>query len=255
MRLNVIEAGAGKPLVILHGLLGSSRNWGGIAAKLGENHRVLAVDMPNHGASPWTEVMDYPSMAREVGRFITEHVGGPAAVVGHSMGGKAAMTLALTQPELVERLVVVDIAPVSYTHTFAPYIKAMRAAPLGTAERRADIEQAMAGLIPDPRVRAFLMQNLEGGAGGYRWRANLAVLGAAMDDILAFPHFADGTHYDGRTLFLHGAESDYVLPAHEDLIQALFPHARFQAIEGANHWVHADKPADFIAAVARFLAE
>ncbi|MGE5475320.1 MAG: alpha/beta fold hydrolase [Bacteroidales bacterium] len=255
MRLNVIEAGAGKPLVILHGLLGSSRNWGGIATKLGESHRVLAVDMPNHGASPWTEVMDYPSMAREVGRFIEEHVGGPAAVVGHSMGGKAAMTLALTRPELVERLVVVDIAPVSYTHTFAPYIKAMRAAPLGTAERRADIEQAMAGLIPDPRVRAFLMQNLEGGAGGYRWRANLAVLGAAMDDILAFPHFADGTHYDGRTLFLHGAESDYVLPAHEDLIQALFPQARFQAVEGANHWVHADKPAEFVAAVARFLAE
>jgi pimeloyl-ACP methyl ester carboxylesterase len=150
---------------------------------------------------------------------------------------------------------VVDIAPVSYTHTFAPYIKAMRAAPLGTAERRGDIEAAMAGSIPDPRVRAFLMQNLEGGAGGYRWRANLAVLGAAMEDILAFPHFPDGTHYDGPTLFLHGAESDYVLPAHEDLIQALFPNARFQSVEGANHWVHADKPAEFISAVAAFLAE
>lgn len=255
MRLNVIEAGAGKPLVILHGLLGSSRNWGGIAGKLGETHRVMALDMPNHGASPWTEGMDYPSMAREVSRFIEDHVGGPAAVVGHSMGGKAAMTLALTRPELVERLVVVDIAPVSYTHTFAPYIKAMRAAPLGAAERRSDIEQAMAGMIPDPRVRAFLMQNLEGGAGGYRWRANLAVLGAAMDDILAFPRFADDAHYDGPALFLHGAESDYVLPAHEDLIMALFPHARLQAIEGANHWLHADKPAEFIAAVAAFLAE
>lgn len=254
MRLNVIEAGAGKPLVILHGLLGSSRNWGGIASKLGEGRRVLALDLPNHGASPWTEVMDYPSMAREVARFIDEHVGGPAAVVGHSMGGKVAMTLALTRPELVERLVVVDIAPVSYTHTFAPYIKAMRAAPLGTAQRRADIETAMAGLIPDPRVRAFLMQNLEGGAGGYRWRANLAVLGAAMEDILAFPRFPDDARYDGPTLFLHGADSDYVLPSHEDLIQAQFPHARFHAVDGANHWVHADKPAEFIAAVADFLA-
>ena len=255
MRLNVIEAGAGQPLVILHGLLGSSRNWGGIATRLGEGHRVLALDLPNHGASPWSEVMDYPFMAREVGRFIEEHAGGRAAVVGHSMGGKAAMTLALTRPELVERLVVVDIAPVSYTHTFAPYIKAMRAAPLASAQRRADIEAAMAGTIPDPRVRAFLMQNLEGGAGGYRWRANLATLGAAMDDILAFPRFGDDARYDRPTLFLHGALSDYVLPAHEDLILAHFPHARFQAVEGANHWVHADKPAEFIDAVAAFLAE
>lgn len=255
MRLNVIEAGAGKPLVILHGLLGSSRNWGGIAGKLGEGRRVMALDLPNHGASPWTEAMDYPFMAREIARFIEEQVDGPAAVVGHSMGGKVAMTLALTRPELVERLVVVDIAPVSYTHTFAPYIKAMRAAPLGTAERRADIEQSMATMIPDPRVRAFLMQNLEGGAGGYRWRANLAVLGAAMDDILAFPHFPDGTRYDGPTLFLHGAESDYVLPAHEDIIMALFPHARFHTVAGASHWVHADKPAEFIDTVAAFLAE
>ncbi|HLO76147.1 MAG TPA: alpha/beta fold hydrolase [Magnetospirillum sp.] len=255
MRLNVIEAGAGKPLVILHGLLGSSRNWGGIAGKLGETHRVLALDMPNHGASPWTEAMDYPLMAREVGRFIEEHAGGRAAVIGHSMGGKAAMTLALTRPDLVERLVVVDIAPVSYTHTFAPYIKAMRAAPLGTAQRRADIEAAMADLIPDPRVRAFLMQNLEGGAGGYRWRANLAVLGAAMDDILAFPRFGDDAHYDGPALFLHGAQSDYVLPQHEDLIHALFPNARYRAVDGAGHWVHADKPAEFVAAVAEFLGE
>ena len=255
MRLNFIEAGSGKPLVIMHGLLGSSRNWGGIATKLGETRRVLAVDMPNHGASPWTEVMDYPAMARDVARCIEDVAGGPAAVVGHSMGGKAAMALALTRPELVERMVVVDIAPVGYTHTFAPYIKAMRAAPLSTAERRADVEQAMAAVIPDPRVRAFLMQNLEGAPGTYRWRPNLAVLGAAMEDILDFPRFADGTHYDGPSLFLHGAESDYVLPQHEDLIMALFPNARFHSVEGANHWVHADKPAEFTQIVAEFLAD
>lgn len=255
MNLNVIEAGSGAPLVIMHGLLGSARNWGGIATKLGETHHVMAVDMPNHGASPWSETMDYPFMARQVAAFIKDRCGGKAVVVGHSMGGKAAMTLALTRPELVERLVVVDIAPVDYAHTFAPYIKAMRAAPLATAQRRADIEEAMAAAIPDPRVRAFLMQNLEGGAGGYRWRPNLAVLGAAMDDILAFPRFADGTSYDGRTLFLHGAESDYVLPGHEDLIMALFPQARFQSVEGANHWVHADRPVEFMSAVELFLEE
>lgn len=256
MKLNVIETGSGKQsLVILHGLLGSSRNWGGISTKLASGRRVMALDLPNHGASPWSEVMDYPFMARELAHFIEEQVGGPAAVVGHSMGGKAAMMLALTRPDLVERLVVVDIAPVSYTHTFAPYIKAMRAAPLATAQRRGDIEAAMAEVIADPRVRAFLMQNLEGGSGGYRWRANLATLGAAMDDILAFPRFGDDAHYDGRTLFLHGAESDYVLPAHEDLIMALFPNARFQTVEGAGHWVHADQPVEFLSAVELFLEE
>lgn len=255
MRLNVIEAGPadGRPVVILHGLLGSARNWGGIGQKLAEGRRVLAVDMPNHGASPWTEVMDYPFMARELATFIAETVGGAAAVVGHSMGGKAAMMLALTRPELVERLVVVDIAPVSYSHTFAPYIRAMRAAPIATAQRRGEVEQAMHGVIGDPRVRAFLMQNLEGSPGNYRWRPNLAVLGAAMDDILAFPRLPDGTRYPGPTLFLHGGNSDYVLPGHEDLIAALFPDHRLQAVEGAGHWVHADKPAEFIAAVDAFL--
>lgn len=255
MRLNVIEAGPadGRPVVIVHGLLGSARNWGGIAQKLGEGRRVLAVDMPNHGASPWTEVMDYPFMARELAAFIAETVKGPASVIGHSMGGKAAMMLALTRPDLVERLVVVDIAPVPYSHTFAPYIRAMRAAPVATAQRRGDVELAMHGVIDDPRVRAFLMQNLEGAPGAYRWRPNLAVLGASMEDILSFPHLPEGTRYDGPTLFLHGAESDYVLPAHEDLIAALFPQSRLQEIAGAGHWLHADKPGEFVAAVDGFL--
>lgn len=254
MNLSVIEAGSGAPLVILHGLLGAARNWGGIAAKLGESRRVMAVDMPNHGASPWSESMDYPFMARQIAAFIKAHCGGRAAVIGHSMGGKAAMVLALTQPQMVERLVVVDIAPVKYTHTFAPYIKAMRAAPIATAQRRGDVELAMHGVIDDARVRAFLMQNLDGQPGSYRWRPNLAVLGAAMDDILGFPHVADGTHYDGPALFLHGAQSDYVLPSHEDVITGFFPQATWQAVEGAGHWVHADKPAEFTQAVTDFLS-
>lgn len=253
MNLSVIEAGSGAPLVILHGLLGSARNWGGIATKLGESHRVMAIDMPNHGASPWSESMDYPFMARQIAAFIKAQCGGRAAVIGHSMGGKAAMMLALTQPQMVERLVVVDIAPVKYTHTFAPYIKAMRAAPISTAQRRGDVELAMHGVIDDPRVRAFLMQNLDGQPGSYRWRPNLAVLGAAMDDILGFPHVADGIHYDGPALFLHGAQSDYVLPSHEDVIRGFFPRATWQAVEGAGHWVHADKPAEFTQAVLDFL--
>lgn len=256
MRLNFIEAGPadGRPVVILHGLLGSARNWGGIAGRLADGRRrVLAVDMPNHGASPWAEVMDYPFMARELAAFLTETVGGAAAVIGHSMGGKAAMMLALARPELVERLVVVDIAPVTYAHTFAPYIRAMRAAPLASARRRADVEQALQAAVADPRVRAFLMQNLEGSPGHYRWRPNLAVLGAAMDDILAFPPLPEGTRYAEPALFLYGEDSDYVRPAHAAAIAALFPRHRLQAVAGAGHWVHADRPAEFVAAVDAFL--
>lgn len=256
MRLNAIEAGVGAsgavPLLILHGLLGSARNWGGVVKTLAEGRRVLALDLPNHGASPWTEVMDYPFMAREVAAAI-EHLGGRAAVMGHSMGGKAAMTLALTRPELVERLVVVDIAPVSYTHTFAPYIKAMRGVPLAEMSSRGEVEAALAPSIPDRGVRAFLMQNLEGGAGGYRWRPNLAVLGAHMDDILAFPAFSEGTRYEGATLFVAGETSDYIRPAHQDVIEALFPRAEMAEVPKAGHWVHADNPAGFMAAIRPFL--
>jgi len=257
MHLNAIEAGTAThlpPLLILHGLLGSARNWGAVVRALGETRRVLALDLPNHGASPWTEIMDYPFMAREVAKVI-DHLGGKAAVMGHSMGGKAAMALALARPELVERLVVVDIAPVSYTHTFAPYVKAMRAAPLAEATSRSQIEDFLAGPIPDKGVRAFLMQNLEGGAGGYRWRPNLAVLHAHMEDILAFPLFAEGTRYPGPTLFVAGETSDYIRPAHEDVIAALFPSAETVEVASAGHWVHADNPNGFMAAISGFLAK
>ena len=258
MHLNAIDSGADSPdhlppLLILHGLLGSARNWGAVVKALGEGRRVLALDLPNHGSSPWTEVMDYPFMAREVAKVI-EHLGGRAVVMGHSMGGKAAMVLALTRPELVERLVVVDIAPVGYTHTFAPYVKAMRGAPLASAHSRAEVEAYLATHIPDQGVRAFLMQNLEGGAGGYRWRPNLAVLHAHMDDILAFPRVEDGVHYDGPTLFVAGATSDYIRPEHEDVIAHLFPQSETVEIPDAGHWVHADNPNGFMAVIAPFLA-
>ncbi len=254
MRLHRIEAGTGPALVILHGLMGAARNWAGMVQTLSEGRRVVALDLPNHGASPWSETMDYPFLAAQVAEAIGD-LGGRAAVLGHSMGGKAAMVLALTRPELVERLVVADIAPVAYTHTFAPYVRAMRAVPLGQVSRRAEVEAQLAARIPDPRVRAFLMQNLENGETGYRWRPNLAVLNAAMDDILAFPALREASRYEGPTLFLAGADSDYVLPDHLPQIHRLFPAARLESIPGAGHWLHADQPAAFTAALRRFLAE
>ena len=251
MQLNAIEAGTGAPLVILHGLLGSARNWAGMVRELGETRHAVALDLPNHGASPWCEAMDYPFLAGRVAEVI-ERLGPAAAVIGHSMGGKAAMALALQRPDLVERLLVVDIAPVAYRHSFTSYIRAMRAIPLAEATRRADVDRMLADRVEDPAVRAFLLQNLEGAAGSFRWRANLAALNAAMDDILGFPDFADVT-YPGPALFLAGADSEYVAPRHEGAILSLFPQARIQRLAGAGHWVHADQPQAFLAAVRDFL--
>jgi len=254
MRLAIAESGgsAAPPLVILHGLLGSSRNWGGVAKALSAEWRVLALDLPNHGASPWSETMDYPFMARELAATI-EPLGRKVVLLGHSMGGKAAMVLALTRPDLVERLIVVDIAPVAYDHTFAPFIRAMRAVRLSEVRTRADVSAALAQAVPDPAFRAFLLQNLESGAEGYRWRPNLAVLLAHMEDILGFPPIPPGTVFSGPTLFLAGGRSDYLRPSHRETISALFPAARHAEIALAGHWVHADAPEAFLAALGDFL--
>lgn len=252
MSLNVIETGSGDPLIILHGLLGTARNWGMIAKELGRNWRVFAVDMPNHGGSPWFDRMDYPFMAEQVGDWIAARF--PKAVVmGHSMGGKAAMTLALTRPQLVSRLIVVDIAPVTYTHGYTGYTRAMRAVPLAQATKRADIEAYLAQTVDDPRIRAFLMQNLDSDNGGYRWRANIDVLEREMAGIVDFPATFPHPFYPGPALFVSGGASDYVHAQDHDRIKALFPKAEFATIAGAGHWLHADKPREFLDVVMTFL--
>lgn len=257
MSLSFLEFGAGRstPLVILHGLLGSSRNWQSLATQWADQgRRVLVFDMPNHGNSPWTEAMDYPFMARSLWAMVRQEVGEKVALLGHSMGGKTAMIMALTAPEMTERLIVADAAPVAYEHTFAPYFRAMKAVSLAKATSRASVETVLAEYIDDARIRAFLLQNLTGEAGRYRWRANLAVLHAAMGDILGFPDLPAGLHYDGPTLFIHGERSDYVRPdEHEDFIRGRFPNAQFYEIADAGHWLHADQPEVFTRVVTTFL--
>jgi len=193
-------------------------------------------------------------MARGDDRDI-ETLGQKVVLLGHSMGGKAAMTLALTRPDLVERLVVVDIAPVTYTHTFSPFIRAMRAVRLSEMKSRADVAAALEPAVPDRAFRAFLLQNLESGAEGYRWRPNLAVLGAHMDDILGFPAFPPGRVYPGPALFVAGGRSDYLRPSHRETIAALFPAARHAEIAAAGHWVHADAPEAFLETLSDFLPQ
>ena len=240
------------PLVIAHGLFGSARNWGVIAKRLSDERQVIAVDMRNHGDSPWAYRHRYPDLAEDLAGVIAAQ-GGRADVLGHSMGGKAAMMLALTRPGLVHRLVVADIAPVAYGHTQAHLIAAMRGLDLADIARRSEADEALAAHIEDQSVRAFLLQSLDLASRPPRWRLNLDVLEAEMPQIIGWPSDIPG-RYDGPTLFLSGAQSDYVRREHRDRIKALFPQARFAKIPGAGHWLHAEKPREFEAAVRAFLA-
>ncbi len=241
--------GDAPPLLIAHGLFGSGRNWGVIAKRLSDRGQVITLDMRNHGQSPWTKRHDYPGMARDLAEVI-EAQGGAADVVGHSMGGKAAMVLALTRPALVRRLVVVDIAPVPYGHSQAHNIAAMRAVDLSRIEKRSDAGAQLAPHLDDPQLVSFFTQALD--LAEKRWRLNLDVLERDMDLVLGFPEDVAGP-FEGPALFLSGGESDYVRPEHRDRIKALFPAARMAKIPGAGHWLHAEKPREFEAAVRAFL--
>ncbi len=239
-------AGDRPPLLIAHGLFGSARNWGAVARTLSAGRQVVAVDMRNHGASPWDDRHDYVAMAEDLARVIG---GGRWDVLGHSMGGKAAMVLALAHPGTVNRLIVADIAPVPYGHTQAHLVDAMQALDLSGIGTRSDADRALAASVEAPGVRAFLLQSLD--IGERSWRLNLPVLGREMPRILAFPETAG--RFDGPTLFLRGSESDYVRPEHHDRIRALFPDARIGTVDGAGHWLHAEKPRAFCEAVEAFL--
>ena len=238
------------PLLIAHGLFGSARNWGVIARRLSETRPVLAVDMRNHGDSPWSASHSYADLAADLAEVIAAN-GGVADVLGHSMGGKAAMALALLHPGLVRRLVVADIAPVAYAHSQSHHIRAMRALDLNGLTARSEADRRLSALIDDPALRAFFLQSLDLKATLPRWRLNLDVLEAEMTRIVGWPDI-DG-RFEGLALFLSGQLSDYVKPEHRQAILSLFPKARFARIPDAGHWLHADKPREFEAAVAAFL--
>ena len=236
------------PVVIAHGLYGSARNWGVIAKRLADRGQVIAVDMRNHGHSPRSDSHSYEDMADDLAEVIATF-GGQADVVGHSMGGKAAMMLALRHPDAVRRLVVADIAPVAYTHSQMPFIHAMRAVDLSQVERRSDAESQLADQGVDKALQSFFTQSLD--LKSKSWLLNLDTLEHNMPHIMGFPH--TDVAWPGAALFLSGAASDYVQPAHRETIKARFPAARFAKLPGAGHWLHADDPRGFEAAVRVFL--
>jgi pimeloyl-ACP methyl ester carboxylesterase len=254
LELAAAEYGEGPPLAILHGLFGSGRNWASMAQRLAAGRRVIALDLRNHGASPWADAMGYEEMAEDV--RATLHALGlhRFALLGHSMGGKAAMALALRHPAEVERLVVVDIAPVAYQPHHRGLVQAMRDLDLHGIRRRAEADALLAPSVPDAAERAFLLQNLVFENGRARWRLNLAAIERAMPDLVGFPASPAGAVYSGPALFVAGGASDYLLPRYEPEIRRRFPQARIARIPNAGHWVHAEQPAAFLDIVAPFLA-
>ena len=246
--LNVVSHGRpadATPLLIAHGLFGSARNWGVVAKRLSDSREVHVADMRNHGESPHMESNSYHDMADDLAASLD----GKRDLLGHSMGGKAAMVLAVSKPELIRKLVVADIAPVAYDHTQMHLIEAMRGLDLNEVETRGDADRQLQAHIDDPGVRAFLLQSLD--LRSRQWRLNLDVLAREMDAIIGFPE-VDG-RFDGPALFLSGADSEYVKPEHRPRIRSLFPKAVFARIPDAGHWLHADKPREFEAAVRAFL--
>jgi esterase len=252
MRLHYRSYGTGSPLVILHGLFGSLNNWQTLAKRLGGHFSVFALDLRNHGQSPHSDDITYEVMAGDVREFVLEHGISPACVIGHSMGGKTAMELALRFPDLVDRLVVVDIAPKEYPPAHDGLIEAMDAVDLKAYATREEIGRALAESVRDAPIRQFLLTNLRRGERGmYRWKINLEAIKANSRE-LGKAQTSD-LPFQNPVLFISGGRSRSIIPDDRPAIMRLFPRAVFETIDGASHWVHADAPEEFLQLVLGFL--
>ncbi|HQT63263.1 MAG: alpha/beta hydrolase [Acidocella sp. 20-57-95] len=251
MILNSIEQGSGQPIILLHGLFGAAKNLGVLARGLSACARVISLDLRNHGDSPHSAEMTYPAMAHDVAETIAALGIHSAMLVGHSMGGKTAMHVALNHPDLISKLAVLDIAPVTYQHGYDAFAAAMQQLSLSPSLTRAVADATLAENIPDPSYRAFLLNNLILGDAP-RWRVALNEIRAAMPEMLKWQDPPDTAAFPNPALFLHGGKSDYVRPSAHEKIAALFPDARIETIENAAHWLHAEQPQAVVAALQAF---
>ena len=239
------------PLVIVPGLFGSIANWRRVAKMLAAGRPVYVVDQRNHGRSPHSDSHSYADMVEDLSLFLQDREIESCHIAGHSMGGKVAMLLALEKLNHLASLCVLDIAPVTYSHSHAPFLEALLEVDLSNLESRAQADRALRHAIPDTPTRLFLLQSLGGSPGQYYWRINLAVLHQYMEQLVAFPDM----HETSKTpaLFLRGENSIYVTPEHHVKIKTLFSNSHIETVADAGHWLHAEQPKAVVAAIEKFL--
>ncbi len=254
VKLFAKTSGAGKPVILIHGLFGAGDNLGVVARTLAKDYNVHLLDLRNHGASPHADTMDYPSMAVDVLTYMNDNGLEKAALLGHSMGGKVAMQLALDVPARVTGLIVADIAPVEYPAWHDNVFKGMFAVAEHEIHQRKEADRILAKHVAEPGVRQFLLRNLvRMPEGGYAWRVNLTSIHDSYPNIRSAP--AGQAPYEGPVLFVKGERSDYIDSTHQEKVLSLFPASQLKVIGGAGHWLHAEKPELFNRIVRRFLSE
>lgn len=252
MKLNYKEFGQGEPIVILHGLFGTLDNWQTIAKQLAQDYWIFIIDQRNHGRSPHVDELSYRLMAEDLKSFLDEHWMPKAHLIGHSMGGKTAMQFAFDFPDMVDKLVVVDIGPGANKAGHGEIFEALLSLDLDKLSSRTEADESLGRTIKDYGVRQFLLKNLSRNKeGGYRWKMNLKSIYANYQNILAAID-SDGS-FDGDSLFIKGGLSDYIKEAEKETINQLFSNVEIKTIEKAGHWVHADSPAELLSAIKGFL--
>jgi len=254
MELNYKKLGSGKPLIILHGLFGSLDNWMTLGKRWSEDYEVWLVDQRNHGHSPHDDAFDYPIMAEDLESFIAMHSIKKPIILGHSMGGKTAMEFAVNFPEMVSKLIVADIAPVEYEVHHYGIVAALKSVDLNSIRSRKEADEMLSNRIKTLGIRQFLLKNLYlKEKNRYAWRFNLPVLERQLEPISHWP-VSEGL-YEGKSLFIKGANSDYILPQHGAEIVRKFPNYELEEIENAGHWLHAEAPDEFFQKVNNFIKQ
>jgi pimeloyl-ACP methyl ester carboxylesterase len=246
--------GNGPAVVILHGLFGSKRNWRGVAQRLGEDYRVFTVDLRNHGESPHASEMDYTAMAADVGELLERLDLESVALIGHSMGGKAAMTYALSHGERLGRLIIVDIAAKAYPNEYDAVLGGLENLDLTAISRRADADAALSSSIPDPVIRQFILQNLILSGDGRAWRFNLDALVRHIGALVCAIPVTENATFNRPTYLLRGALSERSLDPDCEAMAARFPALQTVTIPAAGHWPHSENPTDFMRELRAILA-
>lgn len=254
VELNYKKLGEGPDLIILHGLFGSLDNWMSLAKKWADDYTVWLIDQRNHGKSPHTDEFSYQLMAADLETFMDQHEIGNAIILGHSMGGKTAMEFSMHAGRRIEKLIVVDIAPVNYEVHHYGILEALNAVKPGELESRSDADDTLKKFIDEFGIRQFLLKNLDRNSdGGYRWKFNLPIMEKEIVPISSWD-ISDGS-YEGECLFVKGENSNYILPDHAMRIQEKFPKYQLTEVAGAGHWVHAEKAEEFFQLVTEFMKD